>query len=399
MLFSAALRHLRRTAAVLATLAALAGVAFSGPRQESDPVLVFSAPDGSRPLESVERLAVQLPPGTEEWAARVVFSVDGVDVCAVEAPPFECSWDFGPDGAARVIRAVLELEDDSRLVARVHTPMRTGIRFRALVERVMVPVIVTDRRGSYIGGLTEDSFVVVEDGVPQDVTYFEGAADRSKLDLAVAIDISGSMAPVMPRLKSSVKALLESLRPDDVITLLAFNQRTWVLTRQESDRSRLASLIDRLQPSGFTSLYDAIAKAMESLDQDNARKAVLAFTDGEDRSSFRSLESVERQVADTGAPLYVVTLGPNSETEETAEVVERLATVSGGVVFRADEPEELDRALQIVRENVRNAYFLGYSPALDESEAAAGAERLREIRVRVRGGSQYRIQARTGYRR
>ena len=249
-----------------------------------------------------------------------MFSVDGRPVCSVEEPPFECSWDFGMTGQARVIRAVAEMEDETRLVARVHTPMRTTFRFRTSVEQVMVPALVTDRRGRYLTGLTEDHFVVLEDGAPQEVTYFEAPADRSQLDLAVAIDISGSMAPVMPGLKDSVKELLASLRADDVVTLLAFNQRTFILSRQESDRPRLASLIDELQPSGLTSFYDAIVRALDALDQDNPRKAVLAFTDGEDRSSFRSLASVEERVLNAGAPLYVVTLGPNSETEEIAEV-------------------------------------------------------------------------------
>ena len=384
---------------VLAALAILTTAPFPVLGQETPPALTFASPDGSRPLESLERLSVELPAGTEERALRVVFSVDGRPVCAVEEPPFECSWDFGMTGQARVIRAVAELEDETRLVARVHTPMRTTFRFRTSVERVMVPALVTDRRGRYITGLTRDRFVVVEDGAPQEVTYFEAPADRSQLDLAIAIDISGSMAPVMPGLKNSVKALLASLRADDVVTLLAFNQRTFILSRQESDRPRLASLIDGLQPSGLTSFYDAIVRALDALDQENPRKAVLAFTDGEDRSSFRSLGSVEQRVLDTGAPLYVVTLGPNSETEEIAEVVERLATVSGGQVFRADEPDDLDRALQVFRDNVSNAYFLGYSPADDESEAAATGKRFREISVRIRSGNRYRIRSRAGYRR
>ena len=393
----------RPLATVLLGLAALGTATGRAPAQETAPALAFAAPDGSRALESVERLAVVLPPGYEDRTLRVAFSVDGRRVCVVEDAPFACSWDFGGDGRPRVIRAVAELDDDTRLVARVHTPMRMSIRFRTSVERVMVPAIVTDPDGRYIAGLPLDRFVVLEDGAPQDISYFEAPADRSQLDLAVAIDISGSMAPVMPRLKTSVKALLASLRPDDLITLLAFNQRTFLLSRQEPDRARLASLIDRLQPSGLTSLYDAIGRALDVLDGSNPRKAVLAFTDGEDRSSFQNVDSVEQRVTDTGAPLYVVTLGPNSETDEIVETVERLAAVSGGEVFRADEPEELDRALTVFRDSVSNAYFLGYSPVdvatIEEAPQDAPAARFRRIRVVIRNNDGYRIRSRTGYRR
>ena len=385
--------------ALLAALAFFGGAAGSAAQPPGPPALTFTSPDGSRPLESVERLAVALPEGTGERALRVVFSVDGRAVCAVEEAPFTCSWDFGTAGQARVIRAVAELADGSRLVGRMHTPMRTTFRFRTAVERVMVPALVTDRRGRYVSGLTAEHFVLLEDGAPQEVSYFETPNDRSQLDLAIAIDISGSMEPVMPGLKAGVKALLAGLRPDDVITLLAFNQRTFLLSRQEADRARLASLIDELQPTGLTSLYDAIVRALDALDQDSPRKAVLAFTDGEDRSSFRGLGSVEQRVLDVGAPLYLVTLGPNSETEEIAEVVGRLAAVSGGDVFRADEPKELDRALEVFRDNVSNAYFLGYAPVDDASETVSPEKRFREISLRVRGGSRYTVRSRAGYRR
>ena len=384
---------------ILFVLASLGTAASHAPGQAASPALTFASPDGSRAMESTERLSVELPPGTEERTVRIVFSVDGRRVCVAATAPFECSWDFGGDGQARVIRAVAELDDDTRLVARVHTPMRMSIRFRTSVERVMVPAVVTDRRGRYLAELPVERFVVLEDGAPQDISYFEAPADRSQLDLAIAIDISGSMAPVMPGLKTSVKALLASLRPDDVVTLLAFNERTFLLSRQEPDRAELASLIDELQPSGLTSLYDAIVRALDALDESSPRKAVLAFTDGEDRSSFRSPESVEQRVLDTGAPLYVVTLGPGSETDEIVKTVGRLATVSGGEVFRADEPDELDRALAVFRDNVSNAYFLGYSPVDDASEEAAPGEVFRQIRVRIRNSDGYQVRARTGYRR
>jgi len=88
-----------------------------------------------------------------------------------------------------------------------------------------------------------------------------------------------------------------------------------------------------------------------------------------------------------------------SETDEIVETVQRLATVSGGEVFRADEPDELDRALAVFRDNVSNAYFLGYSPADDPSEEAAPDEQFRRISVRIRNNDGYRVRARAGYRR
>ena len=108
----------------------------------------------------------------------------------------------------------------TRLIRRIHTPARPrgGLRFTASVDLVMVPVIVTDRRGNYVTDIERNRFEVLEDGLPQDVIYFEAASDRSSLDLAVAIDISASMTRTMPALKQSVQALIRGLRADDTVT-------------------------------------------------------------------------------------------------------------------------------------------------------------------------------------
>ena len=53
-----------------------------------------------------------------------------------------------------------------------------------------------------------------------------------------------------------------------------------------------------------------------------------------------------------------------------AENAARLATIQSGPVFPADEPDELDRALQVFRDNVR-----------------------------VRSGNRYRVRSRAGSRR
>ena len=49
-------------------------------------------------------------------------------------------------------------------------------------------------------------FTSFEDGRPQTITHF--ASEDVPLELIVAIDISGSMAPAMPKLKKAVKEFL-----------------------------------------------------------------------------------------------------------------------------------------------------------------------------------------------
>ncbi len=61
---------------------------------------------------------------------------------------------------------------------------------RANVRQVLVPVVVTDRKGHHVDGLTARDFTVYEDGAAQDIVAFQSAEDLSAATLA-----PGSAAP------------------------------------------------------------------------------------------------------------------------------------------------------------------------------------------------------------
>ena len=58
---SAVVRETPGRVTVVAALAFLAAAPFGAPGQETPPALTFASPDASRPLESLERLSVELP--------------------------------------------------------------------------------------------------------------------------------------------------------------------------------------------------------------------------------------------------------------------------------------------------------------------------------------------------
>src|SRR3954449_3136754 len=72
--------------------------------------------------------------------------------------------------------------------------------FRAGVDLVHFSVIVSDKQGAPVTGLTADDFEVVEEGKSQTITYFaEGFSESGDLGrvlplhLGLALDTSGSM--------------------------------------------------------------------------------------------------------------------------------------------------------------------------------------------------------------
>jgi hypothetical protein len=135
--------------------------------------------------------------------------------------------------AAHSIRAVAVLTDGSRLVDTVRTEA-AGFAPVVDVELVQVAATVTDGKGRPVKGLGREAFRVFEDGRKQDVTHFIGA--DGERELVVAVDMSGSMGPAMARCRDAVKRFLGSIRPIDAVTVLAFNDSVFTVSRPRPRR-------------------------------------------------------------------------------------------------------------------------------------------------------------------
>jgi Ca-activated chloride channel family protein len=331
------------------------------------------------------RLSVEAGP-----VVRLVFTADGQQVCTREAPPFECPWDAGTEGAAHHVRAMALLRSGQRLVANVRT---RGARFAqgVEVEVVQVAATVTDKSGRFVKGLPKGAFRIFEDGVRQPVTHFIGQGTAR--ELVVAVDMSGSMEEAMPKCRAAVKQFLAGLRSDDQLTLLAFNDNIFTLAQRETDPGARQRAVDRLAPWGGTALHDVVLRSLDLLDRQRGRRALVLFTDGEDRSSHATVEDVERRVERSAAPIYVIAQGKGMRERELKRVMDRLADVSGGRAFFTDSVNELPGVFAAILEDLENQYLLAYDPA---NPARDGS--WRTIKVEVESAGAPRVRARQGYR-
>jgi VWFA-related protein len=377
----------------VAVLAALAATPRQGIAAQAEPgaapILAITEPAEGSVVSGALVLRARLSPEAGP-VLRLVFTADGQQVCTREAPPFECPWDAGKDVAAHHVRALAILRDGRRLVANVRTK---GARFApaALVEVVQVAATVTDKGGRFVKGLGRDVFRIFEDGVPQPVTHFIG--EGTARELVVAVDMSGSMEDAMPACRAAVKQFLAGLRPDDQLTLLAFNDNVFTLAARETDPAARQRAVDRLAPWGGTALHDVVLRSLDLLDRQRGRRALVLFTDGEDRSSHATVEDVERRVEMSAAPIYVIAQGKGMRERELKRVMDRLADVSGGRAFFTDSVQELPGVFTAILEDLANQYLLAYDPANSLRDGS-----WRTIKVEVAGGATHKVRARQGYR-
>ncbi len=362
----------------------LAGVLVAQPAPAPELEIISPAVDAY--ISGTTMLRAKLTPA--DLATRVVFSVDGKQVCDANAAPFECSWEAGPNIVAHQIRVAADLKAGGRVIRTLRT-RSLGYAEKVDVDVVQIIATVTDGSGHFVTGLPQSAFHIEEDGKPQRISHF--GAEDVPLELIVACDVSGSMTPAMPRLKTAVKEFLAAVPGRDQVTLLGFNDSIFPLTRRQVDPAERVKAVDRLAPWGATALYDVILRGVDMLGKQPGRRAMVVFSDGEDQGSHAAITDVEHRLQASDVTLYMIGQGRGVEVEALKAVMHRLVEPTGGRALSTDNIDQLHLAFSDLLEELSNQYLLGY-----ESTNMKRDDVFRKITLRVDG--QSRIRARQGYR-
>jgi Ca-activated chloride channel homolog len=350
------------------------------------PQLTIEAPEPGAYVSGQTIIRAAVPRGVS--VSSVTFFADGRVACVDEAAPWECTWDAGATIAEHLVRVVATVTGGTRLVASIRT-RGTGYAERVDVDAVQVTVTVTDRDGRFVSGLPAEAFHVSENGAAQTITAF--TSQEIPLELVIALDVSQSMTPAIPVLKTSAKAFLGALRPDDQVTLVAFNDNIFTLARRSTDATARVKAVDRLAPWGGTALYDAVITAMNLVGRQPGRRALVVFSDGDDQSSVATLAQVHERLERSDAVVYTIGLGRGSREQSLKETLDRLASASGGRAFMTERVERLERAFSQILDELGHQYLVAYSPTNTRRDGT-----WRKIEVTVDGG--HTVRARQGYR-
>jgi VWFA-related protein len=371
------------------TVAALLAAALAGLSAQEGRVRITAPTEATYLAGSVRLLAVVEPASAAREVTQVTFFVDGAQVCAATAAPFECEWDAGERIRAHTIRVVAALRTGERLVHSVKTRDLEYVE-TVDVDVVQITAVVTDSRGHFVTGLTQKDFAVSEDGKPQTITSFSDA--RTPLELVTAIDVSSSVREALPGMKTAAARFLGALEPADQVTLVGFNDNLFTVARRSTDQVVRERAIGRLASWGGTALYDAIIHAVDVLGRQPGRRAIVLFTDGDDQSSHAPIATAVAKVEGSDAMIYPVGQGRAVNAKDLQKLLERLATTSGGRAFFSNNPSKLDEVFAEILDDLHHQYVLAY-PAPDNQRDG----KWHRVTV-VAGGGKYRVRARQGYR-
>lgn len=275
---------------------------------------------------------------------------------------------------------------------------------------VRLPVTVTRKKNELVTGLSRGDFIVLEDGVPQEVTFFSDEKSNPPVYVGVLMDTSPSTAGKLTFSKESAKNFIYTvtrLRKDRA-AFMTFDHEVNLLQDFTDKLDLLDSAVDKVKKTGSqTSLYDALWQFTdEKLRNVPGRRVIVLITDGDDtfsRASIRDAIDIAQRTETTifGISTKAGFLGsvPGVEAgtvkDRGDKYLTQLCEETGGQAFFTGDMLELERAFTRISAELRGQYIITYRPADQNYD---GRTRKIEVRFADGSGKDMKIRTKSSYR-
>ena len=267
-------------------------------------------------------------------------------------------------------------------------------------ELVNLNVRVVDRNNRSIASLQQNEFKIFEDGVEQQIEFF--SKGEVPTNYSLVIDNSNSLRSQLEKVIEAGKILINTNRPDDETSIIRFvsSDKIEILQDFTPKKDDLDYALENLfTEGGQTAIIDAVYLAAERVDNyekardsnDRKRRALILISDGEDRNSFYSEQQLFKLLRESDVQIFVIGfvneldddsgLFSKSVRGKAKNLLERLATETGGKSYFPGNVNELNTIARDIATELRTQYSIGYVPTNDKKDGS-----FRNIKVVVADG-------------
>jgi len=320
--------------------------------------------------------------------------------------------------------------------------------FKVQSQEVLLPVTVVDKHGALVTNLKASDFSLTDDGRPQVIKSFSTQSNLP-FRLGLLVDTSRSVYSAMDAERKAAEKFVDLMLPadpkngvqGDEAFLIHFDREVELLEDFTNSRDKLHHELDQMGPtsqernnqgpessgndggygrrgdggaSGFhgggTQLYDAIYLASDELMKPkDGRKALLVFSDGDDRGSKETLNDAIDAADRAGVQVFTIYFKGEEERSQNGfpgggrhggmgggwpgggggypggypgggypggggrgggsqpsvdgkKIMQQIASRTGGQYFEAKKKDNLDEIYGLIAGSLRQQYLLTYTP-------------------------------------
>lgn len=311
-----------------------------------------------------------------------------------------------PYSEARTYQTVLEKRSDSTKTENEEDVIRVD------TDLVMLPIRVTTKKGVPVPDIEKTEFLVIENGVEQQIENFYD--EDQPFTVALILDMSYSAVFKLSDIQAAAHLFIKQLKPDDKVMIVTFDKQVHILCEATNNQMALKLAIDGAKIGSGTSLYSSMAVTLrDRFVNIPGRKAIVLLTDGVDTTSEDAkADDIKELLGGSGTfvyPLqydtfddvrknrrndaqifyddddrpYIVEKPPEKgereeDYAEARDFLKYAADTTGGRLYRVSSKTNLNAAFKNIADGLRKMYSLGYYPSV---ERRAGEKN--EIKVRV----------------
>jgi VWFA-related protein len=289
------------------------------------------------------------------------------------------------------------------------------------IETIRIDADLVDLKVSVLGLssdadaalLEQKDFQVLEDGTPQEITFF--AAADTPFDLVLLLDVSGSTSGKLKMIRRSAKRFVDAARPIDRIAIATFTDQPFLLSKFTLDRRQLKKDIDQIDDAfGGTNFWDSLNYVMKELvpqNEGSRRTAIVVMTDGVDNAipdvkgpgSQLPFEDLLTNIRNSEGLVFPIYLDTEKEDVQKFKVpraayatargqLAQIASASGTTMYQAAKLEDLDRLYAQVIRDLSRVYSIGYRPSNRTLDG-----NWRNVEVQLIGRPNLQARTKRGY--
>ena len=256
---------------------------------------------------------------------------------------------------------------------------------------------VTDKHGSFVNGLQQQNFGLLDDGRPPERIIRFVQQTNLPLRVGIMIDTSSSIRQRFAyEQQAAIDFLLQVMHPVDRAFVEGFDVQIDIEQDYTNRVDLLDSGISRLRPGGGTALYDSLYKTcrdqMLTLQQTaDVRKAMVLVSDGDDDYSRATEDDAIKMCQRAETIVYTISTNTGPSRDKGDDVLLRISDATGGRAFFPTRMEDVSEGFLNIEAELRSQYSLVYVPANFRQDGSFRTIYLHSLDPR------YLVRAKKGY--
>jgi VWFA-related protein len=281
---------------------------------------------------------------------------------------------------------------------KVRNPNGTIYSMRVDVPRVNLDVsVLLDSTHDFIPGLKPQNFMVVEDGVEQQIEAVHMA--KTPITAVLLLEFAANSYAFVRDMQNASASFFRSLQPDDYVAIETYDIRTHVLTDFTNNKDTIRQALESLTLPMFreSNEFDAVYETLDRLTRIDGRKYIILISSGHDSMSRINLDQMLAKIKATpNVTIFTVTTGNFARNMAEARgsmsgardigylqgdnEMKTFAQMTGGKHYQPTFEGEMPDIFAEINDSIRNQYVLTYKPTNTSNDGS-----FRKVKVYLVG--------------